>query len=168
MTYYIGSVPYAGDYFTHSGIRGMKWGVKNGPPYPLKASQLSKSEKKEKQKSSTTRKEVSDMSDDELRNNVNRMRSDVEYNRLSKELDKHPRTSKLLSTGAKVAGKILSTAGYVTVSTARVTIAPLASNFFREMGTGLGKSMFGSVGGNKGNNGNNGGNNKRHDDEDDD
>lgn len=34
------------DSLGHSGIKGMKWGVKNGPPYPLKESSKSYSEKK--------------------------------------------------------------------------------------------------------------------------
>lgn len=34
------------DYLMHHGIRGQKWGVKNGPPYPLDSSQKSASEKK--------------------------------------------------------------------------------------------------------------------------
>lgn len=34
------------NYLAHHGILGMKWGVKNGPPYPLGASDHSKSEKK--------------------------------------------------------------------------------------------------------------------------
>lgn len=29
----------------HHGIRGMKWGVRNGPPYPLSGSKRSVSEK---------------------------------------------------------------------------------------------------------------------------
>ncbi len=34
------------DYLQHHGILGMKWGVKNGPPYPLDAGDHSASEKK--------------------------------------------------------------------------------------------------------------------------
>ncbi len=30
----------------HHGINGMKWGKRNGPPYPLKRSQKSSAEKK--------------------------------------------------------------------------------------------------------------------------
>lgn len=34
MKYYIGKLPVT-PYLEHFGIPGMKWGVKNGPPYPL-------------------------------------------------------------------------------------------------------------------------------------
>lgn len=37
-----------GDYICHHGIKGQKWGVKNGPPYPLGASQKSPKEKRYK------------------------------------------------------------------------------------------------------------------------
>lgn len=36
-----------GLYLAHHGIRGQKWGVKNGPPYPLKGGDYSKSEVQE-------------------------------------------------------------------------------------------------------------------------
>ena len=35
------------DYLEHSGILGMKWGVRNGPPYPLTRRSMSASERKE-------------------------------------------------------------------------------------------------------------------------
>lgn len=38
---------YSG-YLMHHGIQGQKWGVRNGPPYPLDASQKSSAEKKER------------------------------------------------------------------------------------------------------------------------
>ena len=34
------------DYIVHHGIKGQQWGVENGPPYPLDASDHSSSEKK--------------------------------------------------------------------------------------------------------------------------
>lgn len=37
---------YESDYLAHHGIQGMKWGKRNGPPYPLDASAKSAAEKK--------------------------------------------------------------------------------------------------------------------------
>lgn len=54
--YYIGSIPYDEDYLEHHGIKGQKWGVKNGPPYPLKGGDYSESEKREMYKEKKIRK----------------------------------------------------------------------------------------------------------------
>ena len=57
VIYYIKHIGYCGtdnddEYLMHHGIRGQKWGVKNGPPYPLDSSQKTT---KEKNYSATTK-----------------------------------------------------------------------------------------------------------------
>lgn len=43
--YYVGGMLCDPNYLEHHGIRGQKWGVQNGPPYPLKPGQHSKKER---------------------------------------------------------------------------------------------------------------------------
>lgn len=45
-------------YLVHHGIKGQKWGVKNGPPYPLGASDHSASERKAGWKSSINKNDA--------------------------------------------------------------------------------------------------------------
>lgn len=45
MKYYIGNIAVS-PYLEHHGIEGQKWGVRNGPPYPLDEDNKSKVEKK--------------------------------------------------------------------------------------------------------------------------
>lgn len=46
MKYYIGNIEADPDFLEHHGILGMKWGQRNGPSYPLDASDHSAAEKK--------------------------------------------------------------------------------------------------------------------------
>lgn len=59
----------------HHGILGQRWGKRNGPPYPLDAGDHSASERK-----AGWRKSVKSMSDDELRQKINRKRLENDYN----------------------------------------------------------------------------------------
>lgn len=45
MDYIITRIPKDSEFY-HHGIRGMRWGKRNGPPYPLDAEDHSASEKK--------------------------------------------------------------------------------------------------------------------------
>lgn len=42
--YYVGTFPF-GDELYHHGIKGQKWGVRNGPPYPIEDKVLAKGTK---------------------------------------------------------------------------------------------------------------------------
>lgn len=71
-------------YISHHGIKGQKWGVQNGPPYPLEYDDYSKAEKKERSRSnndsksfgssSVKEKDIESMfsnkSDDELKRDI--------------------------------------------------------------------------------------------------
>lgn len=46
MKYCIGNIEADPDFLEHHGILGMKWGQRNGPPYPLGSSDHSAAEKK--------------------------------------------------------------------------------------------------------------------------
>lgn len=79
---------------SHHGIRGMKWGKRNGPPYPLTQSSKSQAERKastgktkgsEKQTTeASSKKKVSDMSDSELKEAISRLQLEKQYKDLTK------------------------------------------------------------------------------------
>ena len=85
----------------HHGIIGMKWGRRNGPPYPLdssvstgsklkskgtskkSASSKSSSRKKSKAQAEAAKKDVNKMSVQELRESNERLRLEQEHSRLT-------------------------------------------------------------------------------------
>lgn len=78
----------------HHGISGMKWGKRNGPPYPLTQSSKSKAERKvstgktngseKKDTETSSKKKVSDMSDSELKEAISRLQLEKQYKDLTK------------------------------------------------------------------------------------
>lgn len=79
----------------HHGIRGMKWGVRNGPPYPLNASAHSASEKKAGWRKSLDKSSKS---------------SDTE-DRKSKKFTLSDKQKRAIKIGAVTAGVILASYG---------------------------------------------------------
>lgn len=62
------------NYLQHHGIEGMQWGVRHGPPYPLSGSGKSSGTKKKR-----PTKRVKKMTDEELRKNLERVRTENQY-----------------------------------------------------------------------------------------
>lgn len=98
------------EYLLHSGILGMRWGHRNGPPYPLSRRNMSAAERRANPVSSSDSKEgskkvsnpktvqietetgtktvsnnkpIKQMSDKELDQSINRMKKEKEYRQLS-------------------------------------------------------------------------------------
>lgn len=118
---------------THHGIVGMKWGKRNGPPYPLSSGAMSSTERKwakgdgkgdsgddpgtgprkkdYKPRSITTTKRkrakvAKQMSDKELTERIKRLEKETRYLQLEKNLDDlNP------NSGKSTAMKVLSTIG---------------------------------------------------------
>ena len=90
------------EYLAHHGILGMRWGKRNGPPYPLTSSQMSSAERKNNKP-----KPVEEMSDDELNKTLVRLRKEAEYKNLT--------NSKKDSEAMKYVSRVLATAGGVSI-----------------------------------------------------
>lgn len=87
------------DEFYHHGILGQKWGKMNGPPYPIDPSDHSAAEKKagwreslssDKHKDpsddykNSRRKDLENMTNDELRNLIQRLQLEKQYGDITK------------------------------------------------------------------------------------
>lgn len=92
------------NYLMHYGRLGQKWGVRNGPPYPLG--------KRIKRKISNSNPKT--MSDEALRSEVNRLRLEKEYRELSKSS---------MTNGLKFATSLLVTSGTVALSLFTTNVA---------------------------------------------
>ena len=84
--------PYSTE-LCHHGILGMKWGKKNGPPYPLGPGDHSASEKK-----AGWRKSLDSMSNEELRQKINRKNLENQYQQYSSRLGESRATNNTLNT----------------------------------------------------------------------
>lgn len=85
-----------GDTLKHHGILGMKWGKRNGPPYPLNDTKSENNSKKgssdnhdkdkpEDKKKTTKSKPIGELSDQELREKISRLELEKRYKDLMKE-----------------------------------------------------------------------------------
>lgn len=125
------------DYLKHHGIPGMRWGRRNGPPYPLLRRNMSSAEKKANPSSNSSgpdsdagkkqepvsgvkvetptgdktvsnSKPVKDMSDKELNQTIDRMKKEKEYRTLA---------SQDITKGSAWAKAFLMVSGGVALST---------------------------------------------------
>lgn len=96
-------------YIAHHGILGQKWGRKNGPPYPLGASDHSASEKRAG-KTGWTEDAKKEMSNEELRKAINRKNLENQYHRLASQSGKIGAANNALD----VSKKVLRTTGNVS------------------------------------------------------
>ena len=127
---------------SHSGILGMKWGKRNGPPYPLKESQKSSAEKKEqstdqkerheKKPNHTSKRTISEVSDEELARLIKRMQLERSYAELMSGRNKQQ-----VSKGKKFASYLLDIAAKGGVT--------LSNELIKAYGKKLSKQMFPEV-----------------------
>ena len=100
------------NYLIHYGILGQRWGVQNGPPYPLSGEQKSSSEKKHYNiKAKDVKKNMDQMTDAELQKAINRLNMQTQVKKMNPSFIQKGRD--LVNQYKKDAGLIV---GAVTVS----------------------------------------------------
>lgn len=129
------------EYLAHHGILGMRWGKRNGPPYPLLRKNMSTAERKENppkkddggesekkvvpskpvkvettggERTVPNSKSVKDMSDKELNDSINRLKKEKEYRDLTtNDVTKGAAFVKALLLGAGALGITTFVSTYV-------------------------------------------------------
>lgn len=111
-------------YLVHHGVKGMKWGVIRKRvsdsvhnSYPYQKRQLKKRAKIEKARRKYSAKKVRGLSDDDLRDRINRIELEQKYKSLTK---------KDLSPGRAAVNQILSESGKKVATTAAAGIMAYA------------------------------------------
>lgn len=110
------------DHIAHHGIDGQKWGVKNGPPYPLKkgikkVKRAVRKAKKYQRENRPTPQQIHKMSDKEIMERTTRLKAEADLYQLSKYGQSD--VEKILRDGAKkgativVAGSVAALGAYV-------------------------------------------------------
>lgn len=121
------------DEIEHYGVDGMKWGVQNGPPYPLSRSKRAKLRKQDKAR--IVLDNIDDLSLDEIRSLISRIE-------LEEKLEKMTRDDK--EKGKSYINRILSKSGDAIID----RVVPAATEFaFKQMiqnvaGEDVVKDMF--------------------------
>lgn len=108
---------FQSNYLAHHGILGMRWGKRNGPPYPLDQSQKSSAEKKAE--------DVSKLSDAELRQRINRLQMEKQYKQMTmtdeeKRIAEGKKFAKTVLKGAAMPLAIGATVGFIKAGKAFV------------------------------------------------